>query len=253
MIDVDRVARAAGDALRAWVLEATVAGLADEGIGPAELPVIMGVMVAEGAVPAGASRWSLTRWARAVKAWVARRSVVVEKGRVSPGSRPVKATPNWLAPHELAAWRAARERAGLRIQGIEDSVRARLRTILADAIALGVSRERVVEIVNEKLVDAFPKVAKDWARVAATEAAYAYNDGVLVVAAAESPDRLVCVRVSSNACDECKKTYLDATGLPKTWRVDDLVASGKAPPRLHPRCRCACAPVSTKSARGSIA
>lgn len=255
MIDVDRVARRVGDALRAWTLEANVRGLADEAIGPVELPVVMGIMRAEGAVGPGSRRWRLLRWVQEVRRWVtARRGLRIEKSRPSrivPGARPVKSVPNWLEPHEQAAWKAARERAGLRIQGVEDAVRARLRQVLADAIALGASRERQRQIVSEKMAAAFPLIAKSWDLIAQQELAQAYGDGVLVVAAADS--RKVRVVLQAGACDKCRAAYLNAAGNSKVWDVAALIASGMAPPRLHPRCRCTPEPVLPKNLRRSIA
>lgn len=245
MIDVDRAAHRVGEALRSLTLEAMVRGLADDAVGPVELPVLMGIMVGEGVVGPESRRWKLSRWVREVRRWIAlRKGERIEKARPSrvvPGSRPVKSVPTWLLPHEIAAWKTARDRAGLRIRGLEDQARSRLRQVLADAIALGASRAQQRKIVADKMAAAFPALAKSWDLIAAQELALAYSDGVLVVAAAES--RKVRVVPQKDACDKCKDTYLDRRGQPKVWDVAALIASGKAPPRLHPRCRCSVEPV----------
>lgn len=246
MIDVDLVARHVSNAVRAWALEGVVAGLAEEGIAPIELPLLMGLMVGEGSVDSQVYRqWKLTRWIREVRAWILGRQLF-KAGHVliTPGSRPVKVVPNWLGPHEQAAWRMARERAGLRIKGIEDNVRARLRHILADAIALQApgGRRAMITLVTRRLQEEFPRIGKSWKMIARTELNAAFSNGVLTAVVAESVNALVMVIPSFDACEICKELYLDDDGEPRVWKVSRLIATGLGPPR-HPNCRCQPKPV----------
>lgn len=250
MIDVDAAALRVGDALRQWTLDAVVTGLAEEGVGPVELPVLMGFMVGDGTVDiTTARRWDLARWVEEVRLWIAARAGLRKAApvRVVKGSTPTKAVPNWLGPHELAAWKQARERAGLRIKGVEDNVRARLRTILADGIALQTpgGRRALVALVTRRLQEEFPRVNKNWKMVARTEVNAAFSDGVLTAVAAESKDALVIVVTSSDACEICKELYLDDDGEPRVWKVSRLIATGLGPPR-HPNCRCQPKPVRSQ-------
>lgn len=245
MIDVDGAARRVGDALRRLMLDGVVEGLEEFDVGPAELPLLMAFVSAEpGFDIEAARRWRLVQWVIEVHGWILDRATFKA---IHVGSRPIKAVPNWLKPHEQAAWRYARERAGLRITAIEDNVRARLRVILADAIALRPlgGRQAVADLVKRRLAEEFQHVKKNWQRIARTETNAAFSQGVLVTVVAEDRNGKVVVLTSTDACQKCKDAYLDDEGVPKVWNVRDLLTSGLVPP-LHPNCRCQPKPVNAR-------
>jgi hypothetical protein len=234
MIDADAIAADAASTLRRYYLNGVVAGLEEYDVGVAELPTLLGFMFADGI---GDPRWSVGEWIDALRVWIGDR-IGIEKGPrrvVRPGvDGPAKAQPNWLKPHELEAWTYARNRAGLRIEGLEDNMRARLRTIMGDAIALARPREQTIAIIAEKMEKAFESVEKDWKRIATTEMAMAFNEGVTTVAVAKGTRRFKVV-TSSGACPSCRSTY-DG----RTFDFAELVPV--MPPRLHPNCRCCVVP-----------
>jgi hypothetical protein len=192
----------------------------------------MGFAYAEGI---GHPRWTLGEWVDALAKWIEAR-VPLAKGRLREGNlSATRAYPNWLAPHEIEAWKFARDRAGLRIDGIEDSVRAKLRSILANTITLAKPRAQTVALVREQLQSAFAGVEKDWDRIAVTELAGAFNEGV-VTAAGGSGVRRFRVVTQTGACKTCREAY---DGVEFT--TETLIPV--MPPSLHPRCRCAVQPV----------
>lgn len=233
-IDPGAVAARVANALRTRHLNGVVVGLEHHDVAPAELPVLMGFVYAAGE---GDPRWALRRWIRAVDVWITERMGLEKGARIRPGVNAAsKAIPNWLKPHEMEAWTYARNRAGLRIDGIEDAVRAKLRNVMADAIALARPREQTVALITEKMSKAFESVEKDWKRIATTEMAAAFNEGVVTVATATGK-RLFSVVTSTGACKVCRDTY-DG----KTFTHAQLVPV--MPPRLHPNCRCVVMPIS---------
>lgn len=232
VIDADAIAARVAASVRSLYLDGVVVGLETHKVAPCELPTLLGFLFAGGI---GSPRWPLTRWIRALSAWIDDRKGIEKAPRVVPaGVSASKAAPNWLKPHELEAWNYARNRAGLRVEGLEDTMRARLRTIMGDAIALARPREQTIAVIAEKMQKAFDSAEKDWTRIATTELAMAFNEGVVTVARAVGKKGFRVV-TSTDACKVCKATY-DG----KSFTLETLMPV--MPPRLHPNCRCVVVP-----------
>jgi|GEM_PF-5624961 len=235
MFDLDLAADQVAAHLRENYLHGVVSGLAEWNVSPAELPTLLGLMYADGI---GSPRWTLARWVRRLADWIEDRAGLEKAVKITPGVTASKAFPNWLKPPELEAWTFARERAGLRIEGLADSMRARLRSVMADAISANRPRAETVKIVTERMEKAFIGAGKDWERIAVTELAAAFNEGV-VTASAQKGVKLYRVRTNTDACHVCKDVY-DG----KTFTPAELIKV--MPPILHPRCRCVVIPQNLK-------
>lgn len=236
LLDPDAVATSVAAWLRQNYLFGVVGGgLAGWDVSPAELPTLLGFMFAEGV---GSPRWPLKRWIKALAVWIADRAPLEKGVKIRPSDMPMKAYPNWLKPHEIEAWIYARDRAGLRIDGIADNVRARLRTILADTITGARPRADMIKLVAERMAKSFSGVEKDWERIAVTELAAAFNEGVVTAAAAKGVSRYT-VATQTDACSVCKSAYVG-----KVFTHAELLKV--VPPTLHPRCRCVPIPVHSK-------
>lgn len=236
MINPDQLADAVGEHLRDNYLHGAVVGLEQHQVAAAEFPTLIGLLYSYGT---GDPRWTFDQWVAALDAWIESRQPI-QKG-IRPGSAMKAYPPNWLDAAELEAWKFARERAGLRIHGIEDQVRARLRTVMADAIALKKPQAEVAKIVAEKMRAAFDQVQKSWDLVATTEVAAAFNEGVV---AAAGNTRYV-VLTETGACPKCKAEYHGDNGEPRVFEtLAELLPV--LPPSLHPRCRCSAKPLGKR-------
>lgn len=94
---------------------------------------------------------------------------------------------------------------------------------------------------------------RDWHRVAHTEMWSAKNHGIANTIindkAQKGTDTLVYIRVAKNACPHCKRLYLDSDGIPKIFKLSELLANGTnygkkvanwlpVIPPCHPNCMC---------------
>lgn len=169
----------------------------------------------------------LRTWTKKVGQWVEKRVL----GDLD--TNWMSATPPWLTREEAEAWRAARDRAGALITKIDDEGRARVRELVVAAIGGQWGAERLAT----ELKQAFGTVQRDWARVARTELARAYGEGVLAAGEASYGAEARVARVPErDACERCMDTYTE-NGRPIIWRVPALRAAGVEGP-LHPNCRC---------------
>ena len=234
MINPDTVAREVANHLRENYLNGVVAGLEHHDVSPAELPVLMGLMMGEGL---GDARWPMERWIDALDAWIADKHPVQKAlPRIKRGvAQASKAYPNWLSPHELEAWKFARDRAGLRITNIEDQARARVRGLVADTITLRLDKTAARAHLKAELEKAFQGTSRDWDRVAVTELAQAFNEGV-VSSSAASGHTLFEVITETDACEKCKDAY-DG----QAFSLKQILVI--MPPVLHPCCRCRARPL----------
>jgi len=117
-------------------------------------------------------------------------------------------------------------------QFTEATVKERIRDIVVTAkkTRMGVT----------SLASALPRELKsysrDWLRVASTELhmvrqrgvaeAISQGTGVYEGFAEDPEDRRVFIRPTAGACDECKRDYLDKRGVPKVFKLSELLANG---------------------------
>lgn len=242
----DQYAAAVGREFRDTWLNGVMVGLEAYDVSPIEFALLAGLAF-EDAGTNDSRGWKLAEWVEFIGAWIAAREPLVKAvykaGGESRGATASKAYPNWLKPHEIEAWIYVRDKAGLRIDGIEDSVRAKLRSILADTITLGGSREKIAATAKERLAKVFESTGHDVNRIVMTELAAAFNDGVLVATQAANRTTRAAVVPQKDACPKCLELYLGPDGRPKIVEISALIAGKPQRPPLHPHCRCVVVPV----------
>lgn len=125
--------------------------------------------------------------------------------------------------------------------------------IIGQGLSTAQSRGEVARILRDFTGD----WKRDWNRVAHSEMWEAKLQGeVMSILDNESPltqdggDTIVFKRPAHNACNQCKKHYLESDGVtPKLFRLQDLIANGSNVGRktadwlptvgiLHPNCMC---------------
>jgi hypothetical protein len=118
-------------------------------------------------------------------------------------------------------------------------------------LVAGVEQRRTVAEVASALRESTREYARNWSRVAVTELNNAFQEGKLatIQKSNKGRDPLVFKRVKKNACKECKAAYLTKSGLPRVFRLSELLAHGSNIGRArreraatvkshHPWCQC---------------
>ncbi|RTL23970.1 MAG: hypothetical protein EKK55_12245 [Rhodocyclaceae bacterium] len=176
-----------------------------------------------------------------------------------------------LRPRPLTAWetlraQAARQLGASMVVGLGDQVANSLassvmsagneavdsdrRRLVAAAVGYGVERHlstaQIRSVIARVLGDDW---ARDVGRIAATEVQRAVNAGYAAAVATDfGAGASVAVIPNADACDKCRRAYLDG-GIPRVFRLSDLPAPevnfGVAAadrvvtlPPLHPWCHC---------------
>ena len=191
------------------------------------------------------------------------------------GGGPPQSPPAWLTPVEQEAWVRARTRAGELARGLGNYIKQRtmehVREVWAgDTISVDVdpqARQAMVILIREKTVDAIEsgkmadQLARDlanasgdfsrnWRRIANTELQGAFNEGSVVDAVRREGPGVGIARIpDQDACDDCRRLFLDATGKPRVFTATELANNNTNAGKkrvdwlptiwpVHPNCRC---------------
>jgi hypothetical protein len=155
--------------------------------------------------------------------------------------------------------RYASESAGEYIKGIKDRMVRDVRVAasgealrqIREGVATSIANRETVSQLKTRLFDIIDDKSRDWRMVAQTEMNNAVQNGVfneIRQKSDEGEDQLVFKRPRSDACQYCKKVYLESDGItPKIMKLKDLANSNfglKASEwqptigSVHPHCNC---------------
>ena len=178
--------------------------------------------------------------------------------------RHLRKNPIPLSEAEVHALRMAQQNAGQYCKGLGNRVsmatgdilieadaqlRAQTEGIIRDATALNIARREAVSKLKSDLGWAMRDWARDWARIANTEKNNAMQRGMADHYRGEyGGDVLVAKRPMPDACDHCKRLYLEG-GEPIVFTLRELEANGTNVGRkandwlptvgpIHPNCQC---------------
>ncbi len=156
----------------------------------------------------------------------------------------------------------AQTSAGEHIQRLSDyllrttsslSARASSDTLMAvqDGVAQAIANRQTISELRTQLFNLVDNQARDWQRVAHTEMNNAIQNGIyheIREKSSDGSDQLVFRRPNPDACEHCKRLYLEEDGItPKVFKLSDLAASniGKKAKdwdpvigSTHPWCAC---------------
>lgn len=186
---------------------------------------------------------------------------------------------------ERLAIEHARFAAGQHLKGLEDDVTAGIYKRLQVAMGQTVSAESIRSIVRDETANAlsarktYQELAsslaektmaahgRDWVRVSRTEMHRAKVNGITQAIVnklgpyrgGDGPDSEVIIIPGPKCCEDCEYQYLDANGVPRVFKLSDLLAAGSngdpgvshkrnelgvhghwktTLPPLHPNCGC---------------
>lgn len=171
-----------------------------------------------------------------------------------------------LGQEERAALKHLKRSLASAIVGLGNRVDRHTHEVLVDAdknlrrrLAGEVKRELVQAVEKRKalgevataLRKATGQYSRDWTRVAVTELNNAFQEGKLatIQKSNKGRDPLVFKRVRPDACEECKEAYLSKGGVPRVFKLSELLAAGSNVGKarherratvssLHPWCQC---------------
>jgi hypothetical protein len=202
-------------------------------------------------------RWPLARWRKEVDAlldqrlrkqlakgwlreWLDRAKSGVGHLVQQPGR------PSGLTEVEYENWHATRSRVGEYVKRIGNTARSELQQLVEQARREGLTPPQLMLRLSTRMRG----YERDWLAVARTELQAAHNEAAAAAAAErDGPTARVARVPEHDACEHCKALYLDASGRPIIWRLDDLLANGTNFGRksatwqatlypLHTNCRC---------------
>ena len=133
----------------------------------------------------------------------------------------------------------------------DTNLRRRLATAVKRELVQGVEKRKAIGEIASSLRKATGQYSRDWSRVAVTEMNNAFQEGKLatIQKANKGRDPLVFKRVRGDACEECKEAYLTKGGIPRVFKLSELLAAGSNIGKarherratvgsLHPWCQC---------------
>lgn len=222
----------------------------------------------------------LRDWKETVKSWetrghgVAAPPVTPFSGEPAT-SLPIPAPPSHLSNMERDAWIQATTRAADYARGLGNALSERMQTVLAEewdeaeaAIVpdpdrreelRALIREKVAEALEardsperlaSRLLDATGDAARDWLRIARTELQGAMNDAAIIRAVRlDGPGGRVARIPNANACRHCRRLFLDESGRPHVFTIEELLENGTNVGKrsddwkatawgIHPNCSC---------------
>lgn len=131
---------------------------------------------------------------------------------------------------------------------------------IKDTIKIGVEARKNYKQVAKELRETLQETKRNWHRVASTELHSAKQQGVVssilngidVYRHADGADSNVAIVPDPDACDDCKRLYLDPkTGNPRIFKLSEIIANTgtnyikpwrqnakPVVPPLHPHCFC---------------
>lgn len=218
------------------------------GIDPWQFAVLMGaIMAEETSAPISLGKaWkdAVDLRGASLKRWIDRVQYRIRARRKGQFAR--LNAPEHLTPAETAAWLSAKTRAGYYIAGLSTESRSKVRKLVQDAIANKLQWPELADLLEVS----FTGDARNWQRVARTELQGAFNEGVVATAIEQYGSQAAIAFIpESDACDKCKAAFLDESGKPKIFPVQQLVMNGSNVGRkpsewlptiwpMHPNCRC---------------
>lgn len=143
---------------------------------------------------------------------------------------------NWnqLKPksaYEIAFSKVIIDRMVSSVKNMADAVREEVTNIIIDN--RGKSTARITSILTER----FSRYIKNWHQIVTSEMRFNKNytlvsmmldgAGVYRFLKGKTPEEIkVFVSVSANACEDCKRDYLNADGTPRIFILSELLANG---------------------------
>jgi hypothetical protein len=169
---------------------------------------------------------------------------------------------------ELSAYSAFRRLGEDIVNGLYDELaqttgavisESQVRGVIKDKIKVGVETNRAYFDVAKDLVGDLKEKKRNWYRVASTEMHKARQLGVAnaiigkkdIYRDSEGINSLVTIVPAPDACDDCKRLYLEAGGNPRIFKITELLSNAGSNyqrpwrknakpvvPPLHPHCFC---------------
>lgn len=182
--------------------------------------------------------------------------------------------PAWMTPVDRTMYTNALDRAGRYVRGLGNTAAERAEDVVAEVweddeiveevneeqrqARLETIREQTAEAVRHRDPEQLARDlafetedwARDWRRIAHTEIQTTYNEARTVDGVNAYGDETRIARIpETHACEVCLSLFLDETGTPRIWSVEELLANGTnaGKPRaawlptlypVHPYCRC---------------
>lgn len=128
--------------------------------------------------------------------------------------------------------------------------RATVREVVREEVAGAIARGEDAEKLASTLGHRTKRWAHNWRRVARTELRGALSEGVVIAAVRNGGPKVRITRIPEpNACEHCKRVFLDADGKPRIFTAEELIENGTnvglQPPDwkptiwpVHPNCEC---------------
>lgn len=133
----------------------------------------------------------------------------------------------------------------------DKNLNRRIASQVGNAVAESIERRKAVAEIARGLQKATKDATKNWTRIVVTEVNNAFQEGKvsMIQKSNKGRDPKVYKRVRPDACDECRDAYLLKSGVPRVFRLSELLANGSNVGKsrgerqatvsaFHPHCMC---------------